>query len=46
MYINKKRRKPDAKKESIFDTEARLVEEARKIAKNFQHVKPVKYLLK
>jgi hypothetical protein len=46
MYINKKRKKPDIKQESIFETEARLKVEAVEISKNFQHVKPIKYLLK
>lgn len=46
MYINKKRKKPDPKTETIFETEARLKEEAKAIAKNFVHQKPIKYLLK
>ncbi|KFC59839.1 hypothetical protein FEM08_13500 [Flavobacterium gilvum] len=46
MYINKKRRKPETKNETIFETEARLKKEAIEIAKNFKHTKPVKFLLK
>lgn len=46
MYINKKRKKPDSKNESIFETEARLKHEAREVSKNFVHLKPVKYLIK
>lgn len=46
MYINKKRKKPDPKAESIFETEACLRKEAREISKNFVHMKPVKYLIK
>ncbi|MDZ4329158.1 MAG: hypothetical protein U0945_01075 [Flavobacterium sp.] len=46
MYINKKRKKPDPKAESIFETEKRLRDEAIKISKTFIHIKPVKYLLK
>jgi hypothetical protein len=46
MYINKKRKKPDLKTESIFETEARLQKEALAISKSFVHTKPIKYLLK
>lgn len=46
MHINKKRPKPIPKTETIFETEVRLKEEARKISKTFVHTKPVKYLLK
>lgn len=46
MHINKKRKKPIPKTETIFETESRLRKEAIEIAKTFVHVKPVKYLLK
>jgi hypothetical protein len=46
MRLNKKRPKPPEKAERIFDTEKRLREEAITISKNFNHTKPVKYLLK
>lgn len=46
MHINKKRKKPDIKNETIFETEARLKKEALEISKTFVHTKPVKYLLK
>lgn len=46
MYIKKKRPKPIEKSESIFETEKRLREEAKTIARNFTHTKPIKYLLK
>ena len=46
MHINKKRKKPETKNETIFETEARLKAEAIEIAKNFKHTKPIKYLLK
>lgn len=46
MYINNKRKKPDTKAESIFDTEKRLRNEALNISQTFTHTKPVKYLLK
>lgn len=46
MYINQKRKKPNTKLESIFETEARLRAEAIETAKNFKHTKPIKYLLK
>lgn len=44
--INKRRKKPLDKNETIFEEEARLKLEAKEIAKNFKHVKPIKYLLK
>lgn len=46
MYLNKKKKKPETKNETIFETEARLKKEALTISKSFIHVKPVKYLLK
>lgn len=46
MYINQKSRKPTAKKESIFETELRLKQEAKELAKNYRDIKPIKYLLK
>ncbi len=46
MHLNKKRKKPIDKNESIFDEEARLRKEAIIISKNFVHTKPIKYLLK
>lgn len=44
MYKNQKRKKPP--EETIFEMEARLKKQAREIAENFKHTKPVKYLLK
>lgn len=46
MYLNKKKKKPDTKNETIFETEARLKKEARTISKTFIHTKPIKYLIK
>ena len=47
MPRNKKRHQlPVEKRETLADTEYRLRQEAREIAKKFVHVKPVKYLLK
>jgi hypothetical protein len=46
MYLNKKKKKPDHKNETIFETEARLRLEAIQISKSFVHTKPIKYLLK
>lgn len=46
MHKNLKKRRPELKTESIFETDARLKKEARIISKNFVHFKPVKYLLK
>lgn len=40
------KRKVKFKPESIFETEYRLKREAKKIAANFIHTKPVKYLIK
>lgn len=44
--LNKKRKKPEIKKETIFETEVRLKNEAQELAKNHQDKKPIKYLLK
>lgn len=46
MHKKIKGKKPDAKFETIFETEARLKKEAIEIAKTFKHTKPIKYLLK
>lgn len=46
MYLNKKKKKPETKNETIFETEARLKKEALTISKSFIHTKPIKYLLK
>lgn len=46
MRQKKYPKRPTLKAESIFDTEKRLQQEAREIAKTFIHTKPVKYLLK
>jgi hypothetical protein len=46
MYLNKKKKKPDTKNETIFETEARLKKEALEISKSFIHTKPIKYLIK
>lgn len=46
MYLNKKKKKPDTKTETIFEIEARLKKEALKISKSFIHTKPIKYLIK
>lgn len=46
QYINKKRKKPDVKRETIFETELRLKAEAQELANNFKDNKPIKYLLK
>jgi hypothetical protein len=46
MYLNKKKKKPDTKNESIFEMEKRLRNEALNISKTFTHTKPIKYLLK
>ena len=46
MHKKIKGKKPDAKFETIFETEARLKEEAKQIARTFNHTKPIKYLLK
>lgn len=46
MHEKVKNRRPDSKIETIFETEHRLKREAKDIAENFKHVKPVKYLLK
>ncbi len=34
------------KRETIFETEARLKKEARQLSKTFIHTKPIKYLIK
>jgi hypothetical protein len=44
--LNKKKKKPTPKSESIFDYEARLKKEAVELSKTFIHTKPIKYLLK
>lgn len=46
MHKNLKKRRPELKTESIFETDARLKKEALTISKNFVHTKPTKYLLK
>jgi hypothetical protein len=46
MYINKKRKKPDTRNETIWETEHRLKKKAIEIAKHFKDTKPIKYLLK
>jgi hypothetical protein len=46
MPIKSKLPKPTRKAESIFDAEKRLKEEAKQIAKTFNHIQPIKYLLK
>lgn len=46
MHKKIKGKKPDAKFESIFETEHRLRAEAIQIAKSFVHTKPIKYILK
>lgn len=46
MHTKTIRSKPLGKAESIFETEKRLKQEAIELAKKFQHIKPVKYLLK
>ncbi len=46
MYINPKRKKPIVKHETIFETEARLKQEAIQLAQNHRDTKPIKYLLK
>ncbi len=46
MYLNKKKKKPDTKTETIFEMEKRLRDEALQISKTFTHTKPIKYLLK
>lgn len=40
------RNRPLDKSETIWETEARLKKEAKEIAKNFVHTKPVKFLIK
>ena len=44
--LNKKKKKPDTKNESIFEMEHRLKLEALEISKTFVHTKPIKYLIK
>lgn len=46
MHKNLKKRRPVLKTETIFETDARLKQEARNISKSFVHVKPVKFLIK
>lgn len=46
MPRNKNRIKSLVKRETIFETEERLKREAIEVAKNHQHTKPIKYLLK
>ncbi len=47
MPRNKKpHRLPLEKRETLAETEYRLRQEAREIAKQFKHTKPIKYLLK
>jgi len=46
ILSKKKRKKPDTKAETIFETEARLIREAKEISKKFVHTKPIKFLLK
>lgn len=46
MYTKKPPKKALDKTETIFEYEARLKREAIELAKNFVHIKPVKYLLK
>jgi len=47
MPRNKKRpMQAPEKRETIFETEARLKREALAVSKTFVHVKPTKYLLK
>lgn len=41
-----KKRNPLEKSETIFETEHRLKQEAKQLAKNHKDVKPIKYLLK
>lgn len=45
-YINKKRKKPEIKRESIFEIEQRLKAEAIQLAEKHKDLKPIKYLLK
>lgn len=37
---------PIEKRETLAETEYRLKQEAREIAKKFKHTKPIKYLIK
>lgn len=46
MFINKKKKKPITKNETIFETDARLRKEAIEISRTFIHTKRTKYLLK
>jgi len=47
MPRNKKPQQlPLEKRETIAETEYRLKREAREMANNFKHTKPIKYLLK
>lgn len=46
MSKNLKKKRPVLKTESIFETEARLKNEAKSISQSFVHIKPIRYLLK
>lgn len=46
MHKKIKKRRPDNKSETIFETEHRLRQEAITLSKTFIHTKPIKYLLK
>lgn len=46
MHKNIKKRRPLEKSETIFETNARLRQEAIELAKNHKDKKPIKYLLK
>lgn len=46
MHKSLKDKRPTSKQETIFEMEHRLRQEAIKISKNFEHKKPIKYLLK
>ena len=44
--VNKKKPKPEPQKETLQDYEYRLRQEAIQLSKQYQNIKPTKYLLK
>ena len=46
MSLGKQLKKPTNKSETIFETDHRLRQEAKELARKHKDVKPIKYLLK